>query len=92
MSWIYTHDNLYCPKDSRPLVRAWNLETGKVTWEKDFSEFGSGGNDSGLCLMDARECVAAVVSNGRIFYTSQSSGMQVSQVYGAEAAGAGLPW
>lgn len=51
MSFIYTHDNPYYPKDNRPLVRAWDMETGKVAWEKDFSEFGSGGNDCGLCLM-----------------------------------------
>ncbi|MBN2476115.1 MAG: PQQ-binding-like beta-propeller repeat protein [Pirellulales bacterium] len=52
MSWIYTHDNPYYPQDNRPLVRAWDLQTGEVVWNRDFSEFGSGGNDSGLCLMD----------------------------------------
>jgi hypothetical protein len=39
---------------------------------------------SGPCI-DARECVSAIVSNGRIFYTSQANGLQVSQVFGAEA-------
>jgi hypothetical protein len=39
---------------------------------------------SGPCV-DVRECVGAVVSNGRIFYTSQGSGLQVSQLFGAEA-------
>ena len=52
MSWIYTHDNPYYPGDNKPLVRAWDLETGKQVWSKDFSDIGSGGNDSGLCLMD----------------------------------------
>lgn len=52
MSWIYTHNNPYYPKDNRPLVWAWDLETGQVVWQKDFSEFGRGGNDCGLCLMD----------------------------------------
>jgi outer membrane protein assembly factor BamB len=52
MSWIYTHDNPYYPKDNKPLVRAWDLETGRIVWDRDFSEAGSGGNDSGLCLMD----------------------------------------
>jgi outer membrane protein assembly factor BamB len=52
MSWIYTHDNPYYPKDHKPFVRAWDLDTGKVVWDKDFSEFGCGGNDVGLCLMD----------------------------------------
>jgi len=52
MSFIYTHNNPYYPKDNRPLIRAWDLETGKVAWEKDFSEHGTGGNDCGLCLLD----------------------------------------
>jgi len=52
MSWIYTHENPYYPRADRPTIRAWNLETGKEVWTRDFSEFGCGGNDSGLCLMD----------------------------------------
>jgi outer membrane protein assembly factor BamB len=52
MSWIYTHDNPYYPRDHHPLVRAWNLDTGREVWTRDFSAFGSGGNDAGLCLMD----------------------------------------
>ena len=32
--------------------------------------------------IDSRECLGAVVSNGRIFYTSQASGFVVSQTYG----------
>jgi len=52
MSWIYTHNNPYYPQDNKPLVRAWDLNTGETVWEQDFSEFGSGGNDCGLCLMD----------------------------------------
>jgi len=52
MSWIYGHDNPYYPKDHKPLVRAWDIDTGKEIWTIDFSQFGCGGNDSGLCLMD----------------------------------------
>jgi hypothetical protein len=52
MSWIYTHDNPYYPKDNTPLIRAWNLDTGREVWTRDFAELGTGGNDSGLCLMD----------------------------------------
>jgi outer membrane protein assembly factor BamB len=52
MSWIYTHNNPYYPRDNAPLIRAWNLDTGAEVWRKDFSEHGTGGNDSGLCLMD----------------------------------------
>ncbi len=51
MSWIYTHNNPYYPKDNRPLIRAWDLQTGKLLWEKDLSEYGTGGNDCGLCLL-----------------------------------------
>ena len=42
--------------------------------------------------MDTNECVSAMVSNGRIFYTAHGFGMQVSQVYGAEAASWVAPW
>ena len=35
--------------------------------------------------IDSRECLGAVVSNGRIFYTSQASGFIVSQTYGPES-------
>ena len=35
--------------------------------------------------IDSRECLGAVVSTGRIFYTSQASGFIVSQTYGAES-------
>ena len=52
MSWIYGHDNPYYPKDHKPLVRAWDIDTGKEIWTIDFSQLGCGGNDTGLCLMD----------------------------------------
>jgi outer membrane protein assembly factor BamB len=52
MSWIYGHDNPYYPKDHKPLVRAWDIDTGKEIWTIDFSQLGYGGNDAGLCLMD----------------------------------------
>jgi outer membrane protein assembly factor BamB len=51
MSFIYSHDNPFYPRDNRPLIWAWDLETGNIAWQKDFSEYGSGGNDCGLCLM-----------------------------------------
>jgi hypothetical protein len=35
--------------------------------------------------IDSRECLGAVVSNGRIFYMSQASGFIVSQTYGPES-------
>jgi outer membrane protein assembly factor BamB len=59
MSWIYSNDNPYYPRDNRPLLWAWDLDTGKIVWQKDFSEFGRGGNDCGICLMD-----------GKLFYST----------------------
>jgi outer membrane protein assembly factor BamB len=54
MSWIYSNDNPYYPKDHRPRLWGWNLDTGKVVWEKDFSDYGRGGNDCGICLLDGK--------------------------------------
>jgi outer membrane protein assembly factor BamB len=51
-AWIYSNDNPYYAKDNRPRIWAWDLETGKVVWEKDFSEHGRGGNDCGICILD----------------------------------------
>jgi outer membrane protein assembly factor BamB len=51
-SWIYNHDNPHYPKGQKSLVRAWDIETGEEIWNQDFSRFGSGGNDAGVCLMD----------------------------------------
>ena len=52
MSWIYTHDNPRYLKNNRPIIRAWNIDTGEQVWQRDFSTLGTGGNDCGLCLMD----------------------------------------
>ncbi len=54
MSWIYSNDNPYYPKDHRPRIWAWDMETGKVVWEKDFSEYGRGGNDCGICILEGK--------------------------------------
>ena len=54
MSWIYSNDNPYYPKNHRPRIWAWNLATGAVVWEKDFSKYGRGGNDCGLSLHDGK--------------------------------------
>ena len=42
--------------------------------------------------IDSRECVGSTVSNGRIYYTSQASGLQISQVAGAETDSPVAPW
>lgn len=67
MSFIYTHDNPYYPQDNRPHLWAWDITTGKLVWHRDFSEYGSGGNDCGIAMMD-----------GRLFY-STFFGYQASQ-------------
>ncbi|MCY2992782.1 MAG: PQQ-binding-like beta-propeller repeat protein [Planctomycetota bacterium] len=54
MSWIYSNDNPYYPRDNRPRLWAWDLKTGKLVWEKDFSEYGRGGNDCGICVLDGK--------------------------------------
>ncbi len=59
MSFIYSHTNPYYPKDNRPIIRAWNVDTGEEVWSRDLSEFGTGGNDCGLCLM-----------NGTLYYST----------------------
>jgi outer membrane protein assembly factor BamB len=42
--------------------------------------------------IDSRECLGAVVSNGRIFYASQASGFVVSQSYGESSAKLPAVW
>ena len=54
MSFIYSHNNPFYPQDNRPLIWAWDLNTGKLVWQKDFSKYGAGGNDCGLALMDGK--------------------------------------
>ena len=54
MSWIYSNDNPYYPSDNRPLLWAWDLDTGKIVWQKDFSALGRGGNDCGICMLDGK--------------------------------------
>lgn len=54
MSWIYSNNNPYYPKDHHPRLWAWDLNTGKVLWQKDFSKFGRGGNDCGICILEGK--------------------------------------
>ena len=54
MSFQYTHDNPYYPQDNLPYVWAWDLDTGKLVWQQDFSRYGSGGNDCGIAMMDGQ--------------------------------------
>lgn len=52
-TWLFEHQSTFgFPEDHKPLVRAWNLASGREVWTRDFSKFGSGGDDAGMCLMD----------------------------------------
>jgi outer membrane protein assembly factor BamB len=53
VEWLFGHQDMAAfPPDHKPFIRAWDLETGREVWTREFSRFGSGGNDAGLCLMD----------------------------------------
>lgn len=53
INWLFGHqDNRVFPKSHKPLLRAYDFDSGKEVWANDFSEFGSGGDDAGVCLMD----------------------------------------
>jgi len=52
-TWLFEHQSTFgFPENHKPLVRAYDLESGRERWTRDFSEFGSGGDDAGMCLMD----------------------------------------
>ncbi|MHC4396706.1 MAG: outer membrane protein assembly factor BamB family protein [Planctomycetota bacterium] len=54
-SWLFEHQSTFgFSKDQKPLLRAWDINTGKEVWTADFSEYGYGGDDAGMCLMDGR--------------------------------------
>ena len=53
IEWLFEHqNNPSFPRSHKPLLRAYDMDTGKEIWTKDFSGFGSGGDDAGACLMD----------------------------------------
>ena len=52
MTWLFGHGNISFPASHKPLVRAWELDTGRMIWQQDFSAHGCGGDDAGLCLLD----------------------------------------
>jgi len=58
-SWLFEHQSTFgFSSDQRPLLRAWDLKTGTEVWTRDFSEYGNGGDDAGICL-----------ANGSLFYS-----------------------
>jgi len=52
MKWLNSYGVPAYPAAHMPLVRAWKFESGEEVWTKDFSRFGSGGDEAGLALMD----------------------------------------
>lgn len=51
--WLFEHQSTFgFSEDQKPLVRAYDINTGEVRWTQDFSKYGSGGDDAGMCLMD----------------------------------------
>lgn len=51
--WLFEHQNTFgFPADHRPILRAWDLATGEEAWSHDFHEYGAGGDDAGICLVD----------------------------------------
>jgi outer membrane protein assembly factor BamB len=51
--WLFEHQSTFgFPDDQRPIVKAWNLDTGAEVWSRDFSEYGHGGDDAGMCLAE----------------------------------------
>lgn len=52
-TWLFEHQSTFgFGPDQRPIVKAWDLKTGREVWERDFSEYGQGGDDAGMCLAD----------------------------------------
>ncbi len=51
--WLVGHGDIPgFPEDQKPLLRAYDIDTGKEVWTRDFSKYGTGGDDAGMCLMD----------------------------------------
>jgi hypothetical protein len=53
--WLFGHGDIRrFADDQKPLVRAYDINSGAEVWTTDFSEYGIGGDDAGLCLMDGK--------------------------------------
>jgi outer membrane protein assembly factor BamB len=53
IGWLFEHQNSpRFPKHHKPLLRAYDVRNGETVWERDFSEYGAGGDEAGVCLMD----------------------------------------
>lgn len=46
--WLFEHQDVrQFPAEFKPLVKAWDLKTGREAWTRDFSEYGSGATKRG---------------------------------------------
>ena len=63
MQWLFGHGPRSFPENQKALVRAWDLVTGKEVWTQDFSQYGFGGDEAALCLM-----------NGTLYYSCYFGG------------------
>ncbi len=71
--WLFEHQSTFgFPRDHKPLVRAWDLKTGEVKWTRDFSQYGAGGDDAGMCL-----------ANGTLYYSCYFGNRQPAGVTAA---------
>jgi outer membrane protein assembly factor BamB len=51
--WLFEHQNTHgFPADHKPIVKCWDFKTGKEIWSLNFAEYGAGGDDAGLCIMN----------------------------------------
>ncbi|MBN1417672.1 MAG: PQQ-binding-like beta-propeller repeat protein [Planctomycetes bacterium] len=51
--WLFEHQSTFGFRAGhKPLLRGWDAETGKELWTCDFSKYGAGGDDAGMCLLD----------------------------------------
>jgi outer membrane protein assembly factor BamB len=52
-TWLFEHQSTFgFPAGQRPIVRAYDIHSGREVWTRDFSQYGAGGDDAGMCLMD----------------------------------------
>lgn len=71
---------------SQPYLLASNMDIHDLSNMNDIELVSSGPR------LDPSECIGAVVSNGRIFYTCHGGSLQVSMVCGTEPAIIAVPW
>jgi outer membrane protein assembly factor BamB len=71
--WLFEHQSTFgFPAEQKPLLRGWDAETGKELWTCDFSKYGAGGDDAGMCLLD-----------GTIYYSCYFGSKELSGVTAA---------